>query len=195
MNEFKDIIGDKHLYGGINRFFSNDRFGQINSALRINIGYINFPSDVYFKADFTVTGWIQIYQNRAYAPFFDFGNGVAFHLSEGTGYNMYFEIFYQTTKTSCGTKVSFTLNKWDFVAITLQQTIVSIYLNGILVCLNLNIKIPRNIIRTKNFLGYSNWGSGFYANADFDEIKIFNKSLNSSEIIQEYNIQNLIIKL
>ena len=55
------------------------------------------------------------------------------------------------------------------------------YLNGYLLSEGDGV-IPRNINRSSNYIGGNNWNVA-NANADFDDIKIFNIALNSNEII------------
>ena len=45
----------------------------------------------------------------------------------------------------------------------------------------------KNITRTSNYIGRSNWMVDQDANADYDDLKIFDRSLNQQEILFEKN--------
>jgi hypothetical protein len=82
------------------------------------------------------------------------------------------------------------LNTWIHVAVVLKGNLASIYFNGILETSGEVFK-PRNIVRTSNFIGKSNWGHDAHVDASFDEIKIFNRALYIEEIIDEAKSSNI----
>ena len=75
--------------------------------------------------------------------------------------------------------------KWQHLAMTLNGNSFNIYINGQSV-LTSNANSPRKITRTRAYVGRSNWGD-YYANYELDDLKIFNRSLTSSEIIKVMN--------
>ncbi len=61
------------------------------------------------------------------------------------------------------------------------------YLNGIQIGSSTGVTL-NNIVKTQNYIGKSNWDADPLINdAIFDEFKIFNRPLNSSEITREMN--------
>jgi hypothetical protein len=40
----------------------------------------------------------------------------------------------------------------------------------------------RNVFRNSNFIGKSNWNADPYANAGFDELRIYKRALSATEI-------------
>ena len=55
------MIGGADLYNGQNYDFVADRFGNNNSAIQFNQGYLRVPPGVYFEhAEFTVIAWIKL---------------------------------------------------------------------------------------------------------------------------------------
>ena len=61
------------------------------------------------------------------------------------------------------------------------------YLNGTQIGSSTGVTL-NNIVKTQNFIGKSNWAADPLVNdAIFDEFKIFNRPLNSSEIKSEMN--------
>ncbi len=75
-----------------------DRFDSYLSSLWVNVGYVTFPSGVYFNGDFTVSIWVKPLTLSANCMrIFDFGNGAGFDnvfltLTNGTlnGFNIIF---------------------------------------------------------------------------------------------------------
>jgi len=83
------------------------------------------------------------------------------------------------------------LDRWYHLAFTYSNYKAFIYLNGNLAATGTSTSPPTNITRTANYVGRSNWKFTSYADsdtdADFDELKIFNRSLIQSEVIFEMN--------
>ena len=73
---YNDHIGSATLSGGLNYALTTDRFGNANSALNLNTGYMNIPSGIFFNGSFTIIGWINPTAiNQSYSRFIEFGNG------------------------------------------------------------------------------------------------------------------------
>ncbi len=62
-----------------------------------------------------------------------------------------------------------------------------LYVNTTQVLVNAPCYVLRNLTRAQCFFGKSNWGGDPAANADFDEIKFFNRVLSLAEIISDFN--------
>ena len=79
-------------------------------------------------------------------------------------------------------------NTWIHYAITYSSSnTMLMYLNGIQIGSSTGVTL-NNIVRTQNYIGKSNWdGDPLINDAIFDEFKIFNRPLNSSEITSEMN--------
>jgi hypothetical protein len=82
------------------------------------------------------------------------------------------------------------LNQWQHVAFVYKIGNGLLYLNGVQ---QSSISAPSNsfpnkVFRMTNHIGRSNWyPSDVDANADFDELKIFNKALTFEEVQYEMN--------
>ncbi len=76
--------------------------------------------------------------------------------------------------------------KWQHLAMTLNGNSINIYINGQSV-LSSTAYSPRKITRTRAYIGKSNWGDIYHADYELDDLKIFNRSLTSSEIIKVMN--------
>ena len=54
-------IGIADLYGSVNASWTNDRFGTPNSALRLDNGYYEIPSSIYFGgSQFSILVWVKV---------------------------------------------------------------------------------------------------------------------------------------
>lgn len=85
--------------------------------------------------------------------------------------------------------IPISFENWDHYAFTLNGSKGKIYINGVLVA-NSVVSLPKCLKRTSNFLGRSNFGNDGNpnANAIFDDIRIYNRELSSSEINFMINI-------
>lgn len=52
--DYRDEIGGAHLFGGQNYRLVNDRFGNPESAVLFDQGYLQAPEGFYFRGDFTI---------------------------------------------------------------------------------------------------------------------------------------------
>ena len=194
MSNLSDLIGDANLYGGVNYSFTYDRFCTANEAIYFNQGFLQVPSGVYFLGDFTVTTWAYLKSYQSYSRIFDFGNGP-------NNDNVILAVMDKTSKINAfifqATIISFfetifsiiNLSQWYFLSFVLNGTTGYIYLNGNQIASN-QLLIPNNIIRTNNFIGKSNQLNDSNADAIYDEIKIYQGALTSTEIMNEYNISS-----
>ena len=81
------------------------------------------------------------------------------------------------------------LNEWYFISFVLSGTTGYIYLNG-----NQTVRgtllVPNNVSRTNNYIGKDNWASVSYADAIYDEFKIYKVALSSADVMNEYQISS-----
>ena len=201
-NDLADIIGGSNMTYGSNCALTYDRFNKTNSALQLKTGYFNLPQGTYFYyGQFTVSMWINVKSYGSWSRILDFGTlGINTVLN-----NVY--IFYSGDKSRPGFQVSqdlktstqvvfanktLQLNTWHHFAVTLNGTNGLVYINGDIAGKGIS-EIPINVTRSSNFIGQSNaFVSKFTttdtnADADLDELRIYNRCLSSSEIYQLYN--------
>jgi len=120
----------------------------------------------------------------------DFGNGansdnVEFDLSYGSsGYPIIVVFDMSSYLNIYQATLSISLNTWVHLAAVLNGTFVSVYVNGTYAGKTTQY-IPRDVIRTSNFIGKSNWASNQLADARFKNIRIYNRSLSLLDIITE----------
>ena len=77
MSNLSDVVGNAGFINGANYTFVPNRFCNPNSAIYLNFGYLQAPTNVYFSGDFTITGWINIinFQQYTFIDILSFANG------------------------------------------------------------------------------------------------------------------------
>ena len=198
----KDSIGNADLYGGVNAALTLDRFGQSNSALSLSNGHYRIPPGVYFSGtQLTIMAWVKIRSFTTNPRLIDLGNGqnienvilTISHFSKSTPY------FWFQSDSGAFSRIStkpLILNQWQHLSCVCSFPSCSIYIDGIEVSTTASIGPNssfslNNIVRTLNYVGRSNWynnGAGDRdADADFDDLKFFNRALKQTEIQFEMN--------
>ena len=174
--------------------FVPDRFGNVDSAFRLNSGYYRAPTGSYFGEKFTILAWVKMNKYVNYQRLLDFGNGqysdnIIVSLSNPAKKILYQNMF-QNTFFNLESSTILQLNIWYHVGFTTEPGTMNIYLNGTLDCtFDSSIKgnqSSRSINRTGNHFGKSSWPNDEYAQAEFDDIKIFNRALIQTEIYDEF---------
>ena len=166
--------------------FSNTiETSQSLNALRFSgtPDYATLPSGVYFNGDFTIEAWVYPTAFSNWSRIIDFGNGagsnnvlLAYTYSSSGKPALYVE------GTQFYVPDAIPLNQWTHIAATLNGTTATIYINGLAKATS-NVPPPVNLVRTKNYIGRSNWGTGDPdASAIFDDLRIWSISRSESEI-------------
>ena len=198
--DVKDSIGDADLYGGENAALTIDRFGQSNSALSLSNGYYKVPAGVYFSGtQLTIMAWVKVRSNHINPRLIDFGNGqyienVVLTISQSTNGKPYFWFQSGSDSFSSSSSKTLILNQWQHLSCVFSFPLCSIYIDGIEVQTaawnvpNLSFSL-KNVVRTLNYVGRSNWymNGDLDADADFDDLKFFNRALTQTEIQFEMN--------
>jgi hypothetical protein len=196
MSNLSDVVGEANLFGGFNYSFVPDRFCTPNSAIYFNSGYLQVPTGVYFLGDFTFTAWIYLKSYQLWTTLFDFGNGspndnvyLGMYNQTNETNTMYASVYNFFTYKAIQTKSIIDLNKWYFLSFVLSKTKGYVYVNGNEIS-NGTLFVPNNLNRTSNYFGKSNYDNISYADAIYDEIKIYQIALSSSQIMNEYQISS-----
>ena len=153
-------------------------------------GYFKAPKDVYFWGGFTVTAIVFVKSIRNWSRVLDFANSgpndiVQLDLSNYNSGRPMFLISNGSqiinSNAVCGI---IALNVWTHMTGVLNGTSSYLYLNGTL-CSQSTQFVPKNIIRKQNYIGKSNYANDELANAKFRNIRIYNKPLTPSQIIND----------
>ncbi|MFZ4621933.1 MAG: LamG-like jellyroll fold domain-containing protein [Bacteroidota bacterium] len=147
--------------------------------------YIAAPSAVWFSGNFTIEGWVNERNYNSWSRMLDFGNGpssdnVIIVLSTGTSGMVSFHVFQGATAEFVQAPSQLSLNEWNHIACVWNAGTATIYINGVPVVSG-PVFAPLNVTRSSNYIGRSNWADA-YADAAFDEIRIWNTALDSTAI-------------
>ena len=164
-----------------------------NYAIDLDGGsdYIDIPDATYFNGDFTFETWIYKRSNNNWSRIFDFGNGPAndniiLALSKGTGGKLSISIYEGSSSMSFESSDVLPLNEWTHIAIKLNYVRVGwLYINGEYQKYGV-LKTPYDTIRTKNYIGKSNWSNDGYADVIIDEFRIYNYAKEDEEIMADF---------
>jgi hypothetical protein len=167
-----------------------DRFGNSEGALQFNgtNGHIDVPDGVYFDgSSFSVSAWINKQANNNFSRLFDFGNGqqnnniLAFLTSGTNGRSGVQNYSTNSAQATTVTPSAQPLNQWFHFAYVWETGLARIFINGVQVIQGVQ-NAPVNVLRTLNYIGRSNWPNDAYANARFDDFRIYNRAITPVEI-------------
>ena len=150
------------------------------------------PPGVYFNGPFTTSVWVNAKSYSAYARVFDFSvNGqdsdnIVLALFKDTPSLSLFSIALgSSTFSFLYCNLALVLNEWTHLAVTFDGSQIIFYYNGTFCSSSLQNQ-PNNVTRNINYIGKSNWPDAS-ANAVYDELRIYNRALNQSEILALMN--------
>ena len=186
------------MFGGANYSFTNNRFNKPLSAISLNTGYLNIPaSDFFGTGKFTIMAWVKVRNYNRWSRLVDFGlSGLGSYDNIGVALS-----YINTGKPRLSMRIGATsalsilpaaqtllLETWEHLACTFEFPNAFTYIDGSMV-INATSSGPITTeIRDRNYLGRSwNYPSDFDADADIDDLKIFNRALSKQEILDEMN--------
>ncbi|CAF0927944.1 unnamed protein product [Brachionus calyciflorus] len=187
----KDVSNAQDLYEQTNFSFISDRFGNTNSAFRIQSGYARAPAGIYFSGDFTITAWVRLNAYLNHQRLIEFGkqlysDHVLVSLS-GPSRQIYFHTYNGNIQYVLDSTTVLPLSIWHYVTFTASGPVMKIYVNGTLVANK--TQSATNVVQSVNRL-YNFFGKSLFpdpnANCDLDDLKIYNKELSGSEIEKEF---------
>lgn len=199
---FTDIIGNISLYGGLNAYLTSDRSNRIGSALSLVNGYLNLQSGFYFIGQqFTLLLWIRVRNYNTWSKVIEVGNGastdgsVMFFISGDSSTPQIKCLDNGNVYADVRSSQMLTLNTWEHLAFVYSYPSAFIFINGVSTVTSYTIqpsKIATNISKNVNYVGKGTYGFDRNADADFDEMKIFNRALTRNEILFEMNNELII---
>ena len=168
--------------------------GEIGNAVQLsgNGEYVALPTGIVSGLhDFTVAGWVNLAETgQTWSRIFDFGNGtndfmfltddaggtnsLRFDINSGGGSQMI---------PATGVAPAMPTG-WHHVAITLQGTVGTMWLDGQVVGTNPNITItPADLgITTQNWIGRSQFSADPFLDATVDDFQIYDHALAATDV-------------
>ncbi|MBL7813632.1 MAG: hypothetical protein JNL70_01415 [Saprospiraceae bacterium] len=153
--------------------------------------YVSAPAGVYFNGDLTIEAWVYPKSHTYYSRIIDFGNGpnadnIILSTSEAINGKPVFALSGQGQIVS---SKALTLNQWNHVAVTLNGTLGTLYVNGVVVGTRTYSTAPANVLRNNCYIGKSNWSQDAPLNGSLDEVRIWNRALLQCEIQKNMNCE------
>lgn len=186
------MVGFSHMESqDANIIFSTDRNGVAKSALNLNGGFTSKQSGVYFNSAFTISAWVYPKQIGLSARLIDFGNGegvdsVIFGLSKFFDYKPYLSFYNPFIEVQ--SSVALKSNEWSFLAANFNGTHANIYINGNITCVaEFQFCMPNDVRRSNNYIGKSNWAADGYSFSLIDDLRIYNRYLSYTELMNLMN--------
>jgi hypothetical protein len=196
-----DLAGENH---GDYRNFSGSDLEQVGAIVDDKDTSVHFDgvdnhiqlpggfSD--FSKGFSVEVWAYPTAATSWARFIDLGNGpladnIIFARDHTTS-SIYFSARIGDSKNppTVTAPGAIELNKWQhFAAVLLPGGDVRLYKNGEIIASG-NTTMPRNITRSQNFIGKSNWTQDAFYRGRMDEVAIYDHPLSAVEIQHHYRV-------
>ncbi len=156
-----------------------------------NRQYLQLPAGTWFTNAFTVEAWVNLRSHANWGRLFDFANAAGVDnvlgaLSEGTNGQPRMDIYGGTNGTSVLGEIRSTqaipLNTWTHVAFVRDAAgTARIYLNGSSVGTG-QVAAPRNVVRTRNYIGRSNWDQDSFVDGAIADLRIWNVGRTAAEV-------------
>ncbi|WP_116127177.1 LamG-like jellyroll fold domain-containing protein [Lewinella sp. IMCC34183] len=166
---------------------------------RLQAAYLDLDDGVVSDLDsMTLATWVWIPADIGNnSRIFDFGTSTGNYmmLSPNSGGQIRFKM---TTPDRGGYDqfINYQLPKeeWTYVAVTLQDSVFSLYVDGRLQYSDSTLTLtPADIgMTTNNYLGRSQWSSDPYTDLRFDDLKIFTYALNEEELLENMKLTQVI---
>jgi hypothetical protein len=180
MSNLSDVINGSDLYGATNYMFTYDRWYQLNSAIYFNktSSYFSTPQSNYITGDFTLILWIKLLSNQTNNTIIRFSNSTIDTV----------RLYTDTTSNSLRARINpgtlntpidvgqIDFNTWLHIALGIKNTSAYLYLNG-------QLKYNGTLLQPYNSITYGQIGP---YDGIVDEIKLYNGSLNSTDILNDY---------
>ena len=149
--------------------------------------FVRVPTGRWFSNEFTIESWVFERSYNNYSRVIDFGNGqgfdnVALALSFGTSGRPWFYVLPVAQSVTAPDPIP--INQWVHLAATLKSNVSTIYINGVAVASNLVTAPNGTVTRTNNYIGRSNWGADAYANALYDDLRIWKVARSPDQLRQ-----------
>ncbi|MFH1564657.1 MAG: LamG-like jellyroll fold domain-containing protein, partial [bacterium] len=168
--------------------------GKIAGALNFDgsSDYVDLPDGLSnFTNGFSVSVWAYPTVVQNWQRFIDIGNGSSnnniIFTRDGNSSNLIFDVYSELGFGRVTAFGAIELNKWQHFSATINNIgDAKIYKNGLLIASG-PVVVPQNIVRTKNYIGRSNFVEDGYYQGLMDDVRIYNRTLAPDEVVNLYN--------
>lgn len=156
-------------------------------ALNGTNSFVQLPAQLANHRDITVAAWVYWKGVASWQRVFDFGNGedeYMFLTPRANTLNMRFAIKLNGTEQTLNANMP-ALNKWTHVAVTLGQTGVRMFVDGVLAAESGDISFrPADFKPVLNYIGRSQFNADPLFNGSIDDFRVYNYELSPAEVAQ-----------
>jgi len=149
--------------------------------------YIELPDmNPDYANGFTVEAWVRYHSFQNWSRIIDFGNGPSqdnILLANGAQTNnLEFHVFQGGAQTRISAPGALEANTWMHLAATVDgEGQAALYKNGQRLVAG-PINAPTTLIRTKNYIGRSNWATDSYFDGGMGQVRVWNIARSEAEI-------------
>ena len=150
--------------------------------------HVRVPAGIWFSNEFTIETWVYARSFNSYSRVIDFGNGapsdnVLFVASQGTTGRPEFVVYRGATAQFITAPDPLPINQWVHLGVTLRSNTATILVNGVAVVSG-TVTAPNAVTRNNNYIGRSNWAVDGYANALYDDLRLWKVARTPAQIRQ-----------
>jgi len=170
--------------------------GKYGNAVNLNGGnqYASCPPGLVSSlTNFTISAWVYLNANPTWSRIFDFGTGTGVYmfLSPRGGAD---RVRYAITTAGNGAEqridgpTVLPAASWQHVAVTLNGTAGTLYVNGVPVGTNTGMTLNPSSLgnTTQNYIGKSQWNDPYF-NGLVDDFRIYANALSAAEVQAVYH--------
>lgn len=141
--------------------------------------------------DFTIACWVRPTSLTQWARVFDLGTGTAeymFLTIKSNNNRPKFAIKHNGTEESVEGVSSLPANAWTHLCVTLQDSLLVLYVNGKAVAKNAAVGHRPSQLgsTTQNYLGKSQWTADPYLNGTLDEFRFYTQAMTAEQVSELY---------
>ena len=169
--------------------------GKIGSSIKLNgrNNFVQLPTTIANHQEITVATWVYFDGGSSLQHIFDFGSGESdrmFLTPNSASGELYFGIKTNGVEESLST-TSLSAGAWHHVAVTLNSSLASLYVDGVLVDeSNSIVNSPLDFKPALNYIGRSQY-SGSLFDGNIDDFRVYNYALTVDEIKKLVDLDNL----
>jgi hypothetical protein len=165
--------------------FVPDHNSNAKGAVYLNGAYLSLPTQSYVTGvAFSFLAWVYLF-NSNWLDIIVFGNGASSdNVYLGTSANCLSGYIYNGANGfNFDSAAVVTYNTWFHAAFTFDGVHAKLYVNGVFQGSTTSSVAPRNVSRSKSFIGINSWlptgNNGFMK---LDELRIYNRAVSVTEI-------------
>ena len=193
-SDMSDQISAADMMPESSLYFTQDKYGNPNSALALNGSWTQVPNNVYFNTTkFSMSVWIYAQSPGKWSSIVDFGQGGGLNqiqLTQDSGSSNgipSFCIYIGSANwggPGCVTSSqALAQGQWEMLTSTYDGTTMNIYINGVLKgTKTASGTMPKHFVRPNNLIGAAVSSGNGYAWSYLDDLRFYNICLNQAEI-------------